>query len=134
MNHLQDLQEENCKLRSELTALTASVEEKDRELAIANGMLTFMRDVQDTNADLRTQLAAATKSAEESYRHAEAEDRIRDELTKRLEEAEKVREAFSQAYYLITGKSPQWAPNFTLEIALEEIDGAQRALRLALKQ
>jgi chromosome segregation ATPase len=77
MNHLQDLQEENCKLRSELTALTASVEEKDRELAIANGMLTFMRDVQDTNADLRAQLAAATKRAEEAER---AETELKSQL------------------------------------------------------
>lgn len=41
-------------------------------------------------------------------------------------------EALSQAYFLITGRSPEWSNLFGHDEALEEIDAAQQTLRKSL--
>ena len=45
------------------------------------------------------------------------------------EERDSAERAMSQAYYLITGKSPEWSNIFGYEEALEEINTAQYLLR-----
>lgn len=45
-----------------------------------------------------------------------------------LKERDDAEEALSQAYYLVTGRSPEWSNCFGHKEALEEIDEAQRLL------
>lgn len=52
-----------------------------------------------------------------------------DQLIGERDEAE---ESLSQAYYLITGRSPEWSNMFGHKEALEEIDEAQTILRKAV--
>jgi hypothetical protein len=47
-------------------------------------------------------------------------------------ERDEAEAALSQAYFLITGKSPEWSNCFGHKEALEEIDDAQRVLRQSL--
>lgn len=49
--------------------------------------------------------------------------------TQLINERDNAEEAISQAYYLITGKSPEWSNLFGHAEALEEIDKAQTLLR-----
>lgn len=48
-----------------------------------------------------------------------------------IDERDKAQEALSQAYYLITGRSPEWSNTFGYAEALEDIDDAQKILRQA---
>lgn len=50
-------------------------------------------------------------------------------VSSQLERLTGAQEAFSQAYYLITGRSPKWSSEFGSPEALQEIDDAQRLLR-----
>jgi hypothetical protein len=60
----------------------------------------------------------------------EHEERAHGETIDQRDAAE---EALSQAYYLITGRSPEWSNVFGYSEALEEIDDAQRLLRQATR-
>lgn len=51
-----------------------------------------------------------------------------------IQERDDAEEALSQAYYLVTGRSPEWSNHFGHKEALEEIDEAQRLLRDAAKR
>jgi hypothetical protein len=63
-----------------------------------------------------------------------AEERMREQgVSQLIEERDAAEEALSQAFYLITGRSPEWSNLFGHKEALEEIDAAQRALRDAAK-
>lgn len=50
-----------------------------------------------------------------------------------IDERDQAEETLSQAYYLITGNSPQWSNNFGHEQALVDIDDAQRCLRAEIR-
>lgn len=71
---------------------------------------------------------AAGKALKEA---TDAFDAAQEQLCTERDAAE---EALSQAYYLITGKSPEWSNLFGHVQALEEIDDAQKALRSSLSQ
>jgi hypothetical protein len=49
-----------------------------------------------------------------------------------IDQRDSAQEAFSQAYFLITGRSPEWSNMFGFAEALEDIDAAQQALRKAV--
>jgi hypothetical protein len=51
------------------------------------------------------------------------------EMLEVIDQRDKAEESLSQAYYLITGRSPEWSNLFGHDEALEEIDDAQTALR-----
>ena len=51
------------------------------------------------------------------------------EMLQVIDQRDKAEESLSQAYYLITGRSPEWSNLFGHEEALEEIDDAQTTLR-----
>lgn len=51
---------------------------------------------------------------------------------KLIDERDAAEQALSQAYYLITGKSPEWSNLFGYAEALQEIDEAQQILRAVL--
>lgn len=51
-----------------------------------------------------------------------------------INERDVAEEAFSQAYYLITGKSPEWSNLFGYDRALEDIDDAQKCLRTTIQK
>ena len=53
-----------------------------------------------------------------------------EQLTNERDAAE---DALSQAYFLITGRSPEWSNLFGYAEALQEIDEAQSLLRQAAK-
>jgi hypothetical protein len=46
-----------------------------------------------------------------------------------IDQRDRAEEALSQAYFLITGRSPEWSNLFGYDEALEEIDDAQKTLR-----
>lgn len=50
-----------------------------------------------------------------------------------IDERDAAEETLSQAYYLITGRSPQWSNMFGYQEALQDIDDAQRCLRAEVK-
>lgn len=50
------------------------------------------------------------------------------EILKLIDERDAAEEALSQAYFLITGKSPEWSNIFGYK-EVEEIDDAQKLLR-----
>ncbi len=50
-----------------------------------------------------------------------------------LDQRDRAEEALSQAYYLITGRSPEWSNTFGHDEALEDIKDAQELLRKAAK-
>ncbi len=55
------------------------------------------------------------------------------ECLKLIEERDGAEEALSQAYYLVTGRSPQWSNMFGFEQALEDIGDAVSSLKLAVR-
>lgn len=76
-----------------------------------------------------TYLPATPDARDTSAGEVEKSERDMEQLIQERDEAE---EAISQAYYLITGKSPEWSNAFGYAEALEEIDDAQRLLRQSL--
>ncbi len=72
---------------------------------------------------LRSRLAEAEKTIAKNDREAE-------ELIDERDEAE---EAMSQAYYLVTGRSPEWSNNFGYEQAHEDIAATVNLLKQAVK-
>ena len=50
-----------------------------------------------------------------------------------IRERDDAEEAMSQAYYLVTGRSPEWSNNFGYEQALEDIKDACELLRKAAR-
>lgn len=56
----------------------------------------------------------------------EREERAASQL---LDERDAAEEALSQAYFLITGRSPEWSNLFGYREALDEVDNAQELLR-----
>jgi len=62
-------------------------------------------------------------------RELAASERTADQL---LTERDNAEEAMSQAYYLVTGNSPQWSNNFGYEQAHEDISETCDSLRAAL--
>lgn len=61
----------------------------------------------------------------------EREDRAH---TQTCAERDAAEEALSQAFFLVTGRSPEWSNHFGHVEALAEIDDAQRALREAARE
>jgi hypothetical protein len=51
-----------------------------------------------------------------------------------IDQRDNAEESLSQAYFLIKGMSPEWSNLFGHAEAIEDIDDAQRSLRLALQQ
>lgn len=56
------------------------------------------------------------------------------DMLKVIDERDTAEQALSQAYYLVTGNSPEWSNHFGHTEALEEIDTALRLLKSAAKQ
>ena len=79
--------------------------------------------------DLREALHAAFRLG-----LAQNAERVERAHLQTIDERDAAEEALSQAYYLITGESPEWSNNFGKEAALEQIDDAQRMLRETVKQ
>lgn len=80
-----------------------------------------LQEAADTITTLRTALAAAEEGAEK------AEGEL-------IDQRDAAEQAFSQAYYLVVGRSPEWSNLFGANEALEEMDDAQRLLRGAVKR
>jgi len=59
--------------------------------------------------------------------------KVERQLEETLKERDEAEEAFSQAYYLITGRSPNWSSQFGFPQALQDIDDAQTLLRKAAR-
>ena len=59
-------------------------------------------------------------------------DKHEKDMLQVIDERDAAQEALSQAYYLITGRSPEWSNHFGYAEALEEIDDAQRLLRVSI--
>jgi len=55
------------------------------------------------------------------------------QLLKLVDERDEAEQALSQAYYQVTGKSPEWSNVFGHKQALEEIDEVVNLLKQALK-
>jgi hypothetical protein len=51
-----------------------------------------------------------------------------------IDERDAAEQALSQAYYLVTGRSPEWSNNFGHAECLQEIDDSLRLLKSAAKQ
>lgn len=51
-----------------------------------------------------------------------------------IDQRDTAEEAVSQAYYLVTGRSPEWSSVFGYSQALEEIEDACASLRLAVRR
>lgn len=64
-------------------------------------------------------------------RRAVEAERSEEQLCIERDDAE---QALSQAFYLITGRSPEWSNHFGYKEALEEIDDAQRVMRESLSR
>lgn len=79
----------------------------------------------------------------EEARNAFAAIIAREQITERLksreeaaelqliDERDRAEEAMSQAYFLITGRSPEWSNPFGFDQALEDVDDAQSTIRQA---
>jgi hypothetical protein len=50
-----------------------------------------------------------------------------------IDERDRAEEALSQAYFLVTGRSPEWSNLFGHDEAIEDIDDAQKSLRAEIK-
>lgn len=51
-----------------------------------------------------------------------------------IDERDDAEQALSQAYYLVTGRSPEWSNKFGHQDALEEIGDAMALLKDSLRQ
>jgi hypothetical protein len=51
-----------------------------------------------------------------------------------IDERDAAEQAMSQAYYLVTGNSPEWSNNFGYTEALQEIEDCLLLLKTAAKQ
>lgn len=70
---------------------------------------------------------------DESYRVLSPYLKPHGDDTAIIDERDLAEHAFSQAYYLITGKSPEWSNHFGYAEAIEEINDAQKLLRASVK-
>lgn len=50
-----------------------------------------------------------------------------------IDQRDKAEEAMSQAYYIVTGRSPEWSNKFGYDEALEEIGDVVSVLKQAVK-
>lgn len=66
--------------------------------------------------------------------HAAEEQRLDKALEQAVCERDDAEKALSQAYYLITGRPPEWSNNFGHSHALADIDEAQTLLRNEVKE
>lgn len=78
-------------------------------------------------ADAASKLAPPVVEREEA-----AEDKHEREMLEVIDQRDRAEEALSQAYFLITGRSPEWSNLFGYDEALEEIDDAQQVLRKSI--
>jgi hypothetical protein len=77
-------------------------------------------------ARLRARVAVLEGENEKQQREFEREDRSHRDT---IDDRDSAEQAMSQAYFLITGRSPEWSNLFGYSNALEEIDDAQALLR-----
>jgi hypothetical protein len=75
--------------------------------------------------------ADAAEWARKIAADSEAHERTELQL---IDERDAAEEAMSQAYYLVTGRSPQWSNMFGYSEALEEIGDAITLLKESLKR
>jgi hypothetical protein len=78
---------------------------------------------------LKEEVEKTRAEVERLSRELRREERSHGETINDRDSAE---EALSQAYYLITGRSPEWSNNFGRTEAMADIDDAQDALRQAI--
>ena len=76
-------------------------------------------------------LAHLMQSCVNAQPQAQGDDR---RILEVIDERDLAEHAFSQAYYLITGKSPEWSNHFGYAEAIEEINDAQKLLRASVKR
>ena len=55
------------------------------------------------------------------------------DMLKVIDERDDAEQTLSQAYYLITGRSPEWSNHFGHVEALQDVDDAQRCLRQEIR-
>lgn len=131
--------DDNGKLRQQLITLQS----ENKSLALKVEKLTY--ELSAIHGGIRNEFTKGELSDVVSdfghfiEHHTDIEKRL-EELTTSLAKEEKshlqsvterdeAQESISHAYYLITGRSPEWSNNFGFKQALEEIDECQTLLR-----
>ena len=125
----------------ERAKLAGEVTEGDRalweSLCRLNACAANVEDYQEESvaliAKFRASVAVSEAVAERDALEAQmAKDDVA--LGEVIDERDDAEETLSQAFYLITGRSPEWSNLFGHAEALEEVDDAQTILRESLKQ
>lgn len=90
----------------------------------ANEACAYTQAALNAAADLIERYAAQPTSAQN--------DKDERAYLQIIDERDAAQEALSQAYYLVTGRSPDWSSVWGINECLEEIDDAQQLLRKAV--